>query len=119
MKSTHLYSDWFKVNPVFNNGLLNGNYRKVSYDDIIYISSSDKKNVRKVVTNDFVVYDKRSLGQFASTYKQFVRISKSYVLNINFVDKRSDWNILWIRELKFKVGRKYRDRLKSAFEGIL
>ncbi len=119
MKSIHLNSDWFRINPIFNNGLLNGNYRKVCYDDIVYISSSDRKNIRKIVTNDFVVYDTRSLYEFASTYKQFVRISRSYVLNINFVDKRSDWNILWIGELKFKVGRKYRDKLKSAFEGIL
>lgn len=117
-KIYHTVSDWFRKRPNFNNGLVHGNFVKIDYKEILFITTSNSKNITKVVTDVNTGYDTRTLDEFDEQYSYLVRINKSYVVNVYKISQRTNWSWVYIDAVKFKVGRTYQKRLEKACNEI-
>lgn len=112
-------ADWFKRKPRQNNGLQDANYILTKFEDILYCTSDNGvKNVTTIVTKTRKVFDDRCLKSFEEI-DFFCRISKTTIINILKINSRNDWNVVYIDNHKFRIGRNYREKLKTEFEKIL
>lgn len=118
-ESFHKIADFFRIEPNFNNGLVGSNLVKLNYQDIISVITFNTKNVTKVTNESMVGCDSRTLEDFDEQYKHFIRIHKSYFVNIDKVNKRTNWSCVFISKYKFKVGRSYQKTLEKAINQIL
>ena len=119
-------NDFFRV-TVFknNNSLTSYAYVKKSYRyDVVYITTQDviASNTTKLVTQNINInlYDKRTLLEFTDQFSFYIRISKSFVINIYFLDKYSEgFNFIWCANFKFQVSRKYKPELKKKIQEFI
>ncbi len=110
---------WFKVKPRKNNGLISANFKLIKYKDILYCTSDNGvKNVITIGTKTGKVYDDRCLNEFEEV-EYFCRVSRNTIVNLAHVDSRNDWNVIYIGDYKFKVGRNYKENLKFEIEKII
>jgi DNA-binding LytR/AlgR family response regulator len=113
------FARWFKRKPRQNNGLQDANYILTRFEDILYCTSDNGvKNVTTIVTKTRKVFDDRCLRSFEEI-DFFCRISKTTIINLLKINSRNDWNVVYIDNKRFPVGRNYRENLKKEFEKIL
>ena len=110
---------WFKQKPRQNNSLKEPNFILTKFKDVLYCTSDNGiKNVTTIVTKTTKVFDDTCLSAFEDI-EFFCRISKTVIVNLKQINLRNDWNIIYIDDQKFIVGRKYREKLIAEFEKIL
>lgn len=74
-----------------------GDYAKIHIDDKVLISSETLKGYEQILPSN-----------------QFVRIHKTYIISLNFVNYL-EGNQISINDMKLPVGKAYRDSLKKKF----
>lgn len=83
---------------------------KIVIDDILYIES-DRNYITVVTKNKKLTYiDALKNWKAKLTQYQFLQIHKSYIININYVDKLSG-NEVYISQQRIPVGRSFKSAL--------
>jgi DNA-binding LytR/AlgR family response regulator len=93
-------------------------FKKIMIADILFLKA-DGAYCNLVVKNHRFTYSE-NLSFFEEKFafaKQMIRIHRSYIVNINFINKIHE-NRLWIDEEEIPIGKTYRNVLKEKFRFI-
>lgn len=80
-------------------------YIKIDVNDIVFVQSDHVYLELNTEDKKYVI--RQSLTDFLAKYEdKFVRVHKSYLVNLNFVD-RFDSNFVFIKNLEIPIGKQY------------
>ena len=87
--------------------------QKVFIKDIVYIESQKNYIKLKTIEREIVVLKSISSIEKSLPEKQFLRIHRSYIVAIQFIDSISPSKLI-LKGISIPVGRKYKDEVKDA-----
>lgn len=87
--------------------------QKVFIKDIVYIESQKNYIKLKTIEREIVVLKSISSIEKSLPEKQFLRIHRSYIVAIQFIDSFSPSKLI-LKGISIPVGRKYKDEVKDA-----
>lgn len=92
---------------------------RIFTDDIIYIESQLHKLI--IYTLNGIVYDNHSLKNLLSLLPKdnFIRIHKSYVININYLTKISSNTLVLNNSISLNIGRFYKESFENFYKDYL
>lgn len=86
---------------------------KIYLKDIIYIESLRNHIKVKTVNKEVIAYKSLSLIQSELATKMFLRVHRSFIINIDFIESFSPNKIL-LPDSIIPVGRKYKSKVKDS-----
>lgn len=94
-----------------------GGIHRISLDTLLYVESI--KNYVVYTTKDRTIEFKQSLSEVEKTLPRglFLRVHRSYVVNVQFIQSLRYDGLLLTNDQKLPVGRSYRDGMKK-FMGL-
>ncbi len=87
--------------------------QKVLVRDILYIESQKNYTKLKTTEREIVVHKSISSIQKSLPEKEFLRVHRSYIVAIKFIDSFSPSKLI-LKEISIPVGRKYKDEVKDV-----
>lgn len=97
----------------------NDEFYHVFIKNIIYVEAQSHKI--KVYTNEKQYYDNRTLSQMSEILSShcFVRIHRSFIINVDYITKLKGDNIELNGSIGLKVGRSYKEEFINFYDNIL
>lgn len=99
--------------------ICNGDHNRIFVDDIIYIESQGHKLFIHTIQN--LLYDNRTLKEILAILpnEDFIRIHKSFIININFLTKITTNSIILNNKIDLKLGRSYKNDFERFYKEFL
>ena len=94
-------------------------YSRISIKDIIYVESDSHR--LKIYVKDRIYYDNRTLINMLEELLEhgFVRIHRSYIINLEYLTKIKGDNIELNHSVWIKVGRYYKEDFIRVYKEAL
>lgn len=107
-----------QISPKLDNYVFiwnNGQYKKIAFSDIIFLKA-DRSYCEIHYGNDEYILISFPLSSTQSILppQDFIRISRSYIVNMKYVDHLVG-NTLFINKMSLTIGRNYRHQVISRF----
>lgn len=107
-----------QISPKLDNYVFiwnNGQYKKIAFSDIIFLKA-DRSYCEIHYGNDEYILISFPLSSTQSILppQDFIRISRSYIVNMKYVDHLVG-NTLFINKMSLTIGRDYRHQVISRF----
>jgi DNA-binding LytR/AlgR family response regulator len=83
-------------------------YVKISIENLMFIKAEDNYSRLYTIDKNFILSSTLKKVEEKLTSKKFVRIHRSYIININYVDKYKE-NAIYIQRHKLPIGRSYQE----------
>ncbi len=87
--------------------------QKVYMKDIIYIESLKNYIKIKTTEREIIAYKSISSMQESLPKKKFLRVHRSYIVGINFIDSFSPSKLM-LKSISIPIGRKYKEEVKAV-----
>ena len=97
------------------------NTLKILLKDIIFATTLNiRKDYLKVVDKNGTEYFKKlPLMKIVEIDRQFVFTRKDTIINTLHVDKKFEWDYIWIQKHRFKISRWYKQEVRESFSSVV
>jgi two-component system, LytTR family, response regulator LytT len=82
--------------------------KKVSLDEIVYLEAYDNYSYLHTPDQKYIISSNLKSIENKLSDHQFVRVHRSYLINLNFVDGIED-DVILINKVKIPIGKTYKD----------
>ncbi|MDD7885763.1 LytTR family DNA-binding domain-containing protein [Flavivirga sp. 57AJ16] len=87
--------------------------QKIFIKDIIFIESLKNYIKVKAIDRDIIAYKSISAIEKELPKKKFLRVHRSFIIGLNFIDSFSPSKLL-LKGVSIPIGRKYKDKVKEV-----
>ncbi|VAW25500.1 hypothetical protein MNBD_BACTEROID04-891, partial [hydrothermal vent metagenome] len=87
--------------------------QKIFIRDIIFIESLKNYIKVKTIDREIIAYKSISSIEKELPKKKFLRVHRSFIIGLNFIDSFSPSKLL-LKEFSIPIGRKYKDKVKDV-----
>lgn len=88
----------------------------ISLDSIYYIESSSRKLIVHTTQQDYSYYQRLDIVEDQLPKEQFIRIHKSYLVSMNYIDSYSNYKVILNTGKELPISASYRQAAKEALK---